>query len=82
MPPSPLLGAKSLKLSVLAPRQFYRGCDAAEISRFFNAGLSALGDRHHVELSFALTAFPDDFSWPMAADDSWLLRQLDERLIV
>ena len=82
LPPSPLLAVSSLRLSVLAPQQFYRNSDISAISRFFGTGLSALGKTNGVSLSFALTAFPDDFCWPVAADDSWLHHQLDERRVL
>ena len=82
MSPSPLLAASSLRLSVLAPQQFYRGSDISAISRFFGTDLSALGKANGVALSFAFTAFPEDFCWPNAGDDSWLHRQLDERRVL
>jgi hypothetical protein len=78
----PLLAANSLRLSVLAPQQFYSRCNIAAISSFFDTGLGALGKANGVELSFALTAFPEDFCWPYAATDNWLVRQLDGRCVL
>ena len=76
---SPLLDARDLRLSVLAPRAFYAGMKLQNIAAFFNAGLMALGDDCDVELGFGFDALSDGFCWPATLSDEMLAELLDRR---
>jgi hypothetical protein len=74
-----LIEADDIRLSVLAPRQFYRSLDLSWLSTCINEGLRVLGEEHEgVKLSFAYETFPEWFSWP-GTEQALLPKALDER---
>jgi hypothetical protein len=79
LPASPLLDAKRLRLSVLAPRAFYADAELKDMTAFFNAGLLAVGERCGVELEFGFAAFPAEFRWPGKLSNESLVQLLDGR---
>jgi hypothetical protein len=79
---SPLLNARHLRLSVLAPQAFYAGMELRDMAEFFNGGLMALGHDCGLELEFGFDAFSGGFCWPAALSDEALVEFLDGREIV
>jgi hypothetical protein len=79
LPASPLLDARRLRLSVLAPRAFYEDVDLKAMTAFFNDGLSAVGEHCGVELEFGFAAFPSGFRWPARMSNEALVQLLDGR---
>jgi hypothetical protein len=62
-----LIEAGSIRLSVLAPREYYRGTDLSWLSGGLSDGLNAVGRSRGVSLSFGFEAFPEWFRWPGVA---------------
>jgi hypothetical protein len=82
--PSPILVARELKLSVLAPRAYYTRFELGALASVLDRGLRDLGDRHGVGMAFAFTAFPASFTrWDPRhsppPSDSALIELLDGR---
>jgi hypothetical protein len=70
-PDNAILNAKSLKLSVLAPRDFYCRYSTAPHSidpfaQMINDGLRELSQQHGVKMKFCFTVFPASFTWDPA----------------
>ncbi len=84
-PAGPMLGAGELRLSVLAPRNYYSRYSVEPLALAINDGLRKLGEQHGVTMSFRFTAFPESFSWPRQPaeptkpSDSDLIAFLDDR---
>ena len=79
---SPILSASRLKLSVLAPLEFYARKETTLLQRFFLQGLEAVGADQGVDLDFRFTAFEPAFKWPTQLSPEDLVRLLDQRQIV
>jgi hypothetical protein len=81
----PILGARELALSVLAPRGYYNRYSVELMASAINEGLDELSERHGVTMGFGFTAFPASFSWPRDSgkppkpDDEELIALLDAR---
>ena len=60
----PILDAKELRLSVLAPRDYYRRYSVDPLAKAINDGLRKFGKQHGVTMEFRFTAFPASFTWP------------------
>jgi hypothetical protein len=73
-----LLEASSVRLSVLAPKEYYGGFDLSWLSNGVSEGLHAIGKSRGVSLSFVFEALPEWFRWPGAAP-SEILSALDGR---
>ena len=58
---SPILDARELKLSVLAPGMYYLRYFLALLAKALHTGLVALGERHDASMGFSFTAFPSSF---------------------
>jgi hypothetical protein len=74
-----LIQASDVRLSVLAPYQYYRDLSLGWLSDGLAEGLQSLGDRHGVRLTFAFESFPESFVWP-GTDPALALSALDNRL--
>ncbi|MBI3699666.1 MAG: hypothetical protein HY242_04385 [Afipia sp.] len=84
-PAGPLLDASELKLSVLAPRDYYGSYSLGPLAKAINDGVLKLGEQHGVTMSFRFTAFPEAFFWPRelgAPSDLDLIGLLDARKTV
>jgi hypothetical protein len=79
----PIVQARELGLSVLAPQAYYHRYSLKTIASAINDGLQALGEQHKVHMQFRFTAFPDEFAWTCDSSrrpsDSDLIRLLDAR---
>lgn len=60
---SELLAAHDIRLSVLAPRDYYGNLETRWLSAALDEGLRALGKREGVALGFVFERFPDGFNW-------------------
>jgi hypothetical protein len=80
--PNLILDTSALQLSVLAPAPFYVGFELPELPQVLDAGLSALGVRHGVQIGFRQMMFPESFQWPSTYDNGQLLQFLDGRKAV
>jgi hypothetical protein len=59
----PMLDARELGLSVIAPRDYYSRYAVDPLARVINDGLRELGEQHGVTMGFRFTGFPESFSW-------------------
>jgi hypothetical protein len=75
----PLLDARQLTLSVLAPRGYYNRYSVEPLASAIGDGLRKLGEQHAVTMGFGFTAFPVSFSWPR--DSGKPPKPSDEELI-
>jgi len=81
----PILAARELALSVLAPRSYYIRYSVEPLASFINEGLVKLGEQHGVTMGFGFTAFPASFTWPRGSgeppkpSDKELIALLDAR---
>ena len=73
----PILAARELMLSVLAPRSYYSRYSVEPLARAVNEGLVVLGKHHGVTMGFCFNAFPA--SWPPVSGEH--LKPSDEQLI-
>ena len=73
----PILAARELMLSVLAPRSYYSRYSVEPLASAFNEGLVVLGKHHGVTMGFRFTAFPASWS-PVSGEHP---KQSDEQLI-
>jgi len=60
---NPILDARELRLSVLAPRDYYSRYSIRPLAITINDGLRKLGPQHGVAMEFRFTAFPASFTW-------------------
>jgi hypothetical protein len=60
----PMLDARELSLSVLAPRDYYSRYSVEPLAKAIGDGLCKLGNQKGVTMTFRFTAFPQSFSWP------------------
>ena len=60
---NPILDAQELRLSVLAPRDYYSRYSIGPLAIAVNDGLRKLGQQHGVVMEFRFTAFPAPFPW-------------------
>jgi hypothetical protein len=76
----PILDAKVVQLTVLAPARYYRCLDLSALAQGLNTATSILGIREaRVALSFEFHAFPNLFEWPATRSESDLRTALDGR---
>ena len=87
-PAGPILDARELRLSVLAPRDYYSRYSVEPLARAINDDLRELGRRQGVIMAFCFTAFPQTSSWPrgvgypLSLSDKDLIALLDSREII
>ncbi|RYD64480.1 MAG: hypothetical protein EOP84_32700 [Verrucomicrobiaceae bacterium] len=74
-----IVDATDIRLSVLAPADYYRGLDLSWLSGALNEGLRSLGERNDVQLEFAFEQFPARFKWPSETQID-VLAALDNRM--
>lgn len=79
---NPIIAASAIQLSILAPLEFYAGLESAEFFGALDAGISALGIQHNVQMGFRATAFPNNFVWPGTNRDEDILRAFDKRVVL
>jgi len=84
----PILDARDLALSVLAPRGYYDRYSVKPMASAISEGLRKLGEQHGVTMGFSFTTFPASFSWPRnpgkppKPSDKELIALLDAREVV
>jgi hypothetical protein len=78
---NPILDASILQLSVLAPADFYIAFRRDDFPTALSTGLSILGKRFGVQMSFKQMVFAKSFRWP-ATPDRELLYWLDRREVI
>ena len=74
---NPILDAKTLRLSILAPRPYYSDSPVKPLGATINKGLQALAIPFGVSMDFRFTAFPAAFYWSSQPDDPRKARSLD-----
>ena len=74
-----LLEAEHVDLRVLAPAQYYAPFDLLQLEASLNRGVSLLGERCGVGLSFGYEVLPRELLHPPLPDDSTLLEVLSTR---
>lgn len=75
--PSPLLDAKELKLSVLAPAEYYARYSLDEVERSFDEGVAALGLSHGMAMSFSFHILEGRIRFDKIPDPQTLLDLLE-----
>jgi len=82
---NPILDARTLRLSVLAPHPYYSGFPVKAFGAAINEGLHTVALRLGVSMDFRFMAFPSAFYWSSQPDDqrkargSELIAFLDDR---
>ncbi len=77
---NPLIEARDIHLSVLAPRSFYRNADWTWLSGALDDSLCRVGRQNDgLELRFGFEEFPPDFRWPADLSAEQLLGHFDGR---